>query len=197
MGCVPTKRALPVEITKNASVKTKGAESSPNILHIKNSKLATFSENIKIKNLITKVESQVEDNYKVLNKLGKGSFGNVYKVCHIQSGLIRAMKIIKKENLVYQDGDSKFLNEIRILMACEHPHIIKIYEYYSDDVNYYIIMEHIPGGELYETISTWKKFDEKKACYIMRQILEAVNYLHAMKIIHRDIKLQNLFLKMV
>jgi calcium-dependent protein kinase len=194
MGCVPTKRALPIEITKNASVKTKGAESSPNIINIKNTKLASFS-NIKIKNLITRVESQVDDNYKVLNKIGKGSFGNVYKVCHIQSGLIRAMKIIKKENLSYQDGDSKFLNEIRILMACEHPHIIKIYEYYSDDANYYIIMEHIPGGELYETISAWKKFDEKKACYIMKQILEAVNYLHGMKIIHRDIKPENMLVE--
>jgi calcium-dependent protein kinase len=195
MGCIPTKRAISVEIIKNSSVKTKGIESSPNIIHVKNSKLASFSENIKIKNLITKVESQVEDNYKILNKLGKGSFGNVYKVIHDQSGLIRAMKIIKKENLAYQDGDSKFLNEIRILMACEHPHIIKIFEYYSDDVNYYIIMEYIPGGELYETISTWKKFDEHKACYIMRQILEAVNYLHSMKIIHRDIKPENMLVE--
>jgi calcium-dependent protein kinase len=195
MGCVPTKRAIPQIITKNASVKTKGAESSPNILHIKSSKLASFSENIKIKNFITKIEKQVEDNYKVLNKIGKGAFGNVYKVCHNQSGLIRAMKIIKKENLAYQDGDSKFLNEIQILIACQHPHIIKIYEYYNDEVNYYIIMEFIPGGELYETISTWKKFNEQKACYIMRQILEAVNYLHSMKIIHRDIKPENMLVE--
>lgn len=195
MGCIPTKKAIPIDIVKNASVKTKGIDSSPNIIQIKNSKLASFSENIKIKNLITKVESQVEENYKILNKLGKGSFGNVYKVIHNQSGLIRAMKIIKKENLAYQDGDSKFLNEIRILMACEHPNIIKIFEYFSDDVNYYIIMEYIAGGELYETITTWKKFDEQKACYIMRQILEAVNYMHSMKIIHRDIKPENMLVE--
>lgn len=152
-------------------------------------------ENIKIKNLITKVETKVEDNYRILNKLGKGSFGSVFKVLHITTGIIRAMKVIKKESLAYQDDDQTFLKEIEILIATDHPNIIKIYEYYSDDINYYLITEFVSGGELYETISSWKTFDEEKAAYIFTQIVSAINYLHSKKIVHRDIKPENMLVE--
>jgi calcium-dependent protein kinase len=62
------------------------------------------------------------------------------------------------------------------------------YEYNSDDRNFCLITEFISGSELYETIVTWKQFDEEKANYIMAQVLGATNYLHSMNIIHRDIK---------
>jgi calcium-dependent protein kinase len=204
MGCFPNRTNIQSTLSpfkKNETILSKKLSSKEerlsNILVIKieNSKLASSSDNIKIKNLITKVDSQVEDNYKILNKLGKGSFGSVFKVLHINSGLLRAMKIIKKENLIYQDDDKKFLNEVKILMACEHPNIIKIFEYYNDEHNFYLITEYISGGELYETIVSWKTFDEEKACYIMSQILEAINYLHSIKIIHRDIKPENILVE--
>ena len=154
-----------------------------------------LTDKIKIKNLITKHDSKVEDNYRILNKLGKGSFGSVFKVMHITTGIIRAMKVIKKDSLSYQDDDQKFLKEIEILIATDHPNIIKIYEYYFDDVNFYLITEFVSGGELYDTITSWKTFDEEKAAYIMSQILSAVNYLHKKNIVHRDIKPENMLVE--
>jgi calcium-dependent protein kinase len=154
-----------------------------------------FSDNIKIKNLIIKNDEKVEDNYRILSKLGKGSFGSVFKVMHITTGIIRAMKVIKKDSLSYQDDDQRFLKEIEILIEAEHPNIIKIYEYYFDDINFYLITEFVSGGELYDTITSWKSFDEEKAGYIMSQILSAVNYLHKKGIVHRDIKPENMLVE--
>jgi len=157
-------------------------------------KIATC-EKIKIKNMISKSDTCVEDNYKILKQLGKGSFGSVFKVLQIETGLIRAMKVIKKESLSYQDDDQKFLKEIEILIGIEHPNIIKIYEYYTDEIYYYLITEFLSGGELYDTISTWDSFDEGKAAYILLQILSSVNYLHSLKIVHRDIKPENMLVE--
>jgi calcium-dependent protein kinase len=202
MGCVPTSSRAKLiskqksEVGEDQKLPTPekiSFEVSRDLHRPKTSKLSI--DNIKIKNLITKVETHVEENYKFLNKLGKGSFGSVFKVIHISTGLVRAIKVIKKENLQYQDDDQKFLKEIEILINCEHPNIIKIFEYYSDSYNYYLVTEYISGGELYETIITWKRFDEEKAYYIMSQILSAVNYLHSKGIMHRDIKPENMLVE--
>lgn len=141
------------------------------------------------------VGQKVEDNYKILNKLGKGSFGSVYKVLHKQTKMQRAMKIIKKESLQLQDDDRTFLKEIEILIETDHPNIIKIFEYYQDNVNYYLITEYVSGGELYDSIANWKNFSEEKAGYLMYQILSAVNYLHSKNIVHRDLKPENILVE--
>jgi len=63
--------------------------------------------------------------------------------------------------------------------------------------NYYIITEYLPGGELYETIITWKDYTEQKASYILHQILSAIYYLHSKGIVHRDIKPENILIEKI
>ena len=161
------------------------------------SRLAKISKDIKIKNLVTLIESKPEDNYKIINKLGKGTFGSVYKVKHKITGEIRAMKIIKNTSINDNAGttNKKFLKEIQVLKELEHPNIIKIFEYYIDNKYHYIITELLTGGELYETILKFQKFNEKNAAYIMKQILSALNYLHSKGIVHRDIKPENILVQ--
>lgn len=150
------------------------------------------TQSLQLKNLITKNESTVEENYKTISKLGKGSFGRVYKVLHLSTGIVRAMKVIRKDNVKLQDNNTSFLREIEILMSLEHPNIIKIFEYYEDDINFCIITEYVSGGELYEVISKFKSFTEQQVKYIMKQLLLALNYLHLNNIVHRDIKPENI-----
>ena len=161
------------------------------------SRLANISKDIKIKNLIQLINSKPEDNYKIINKLGKGSFGSVYKVKNKITGEIRAMKIIKNTSISDNDGaaNQKFLKEIQVLKELEHPNIIKIFEYYIDNKYHYIITELLTGGELYETILKFQKFNEKNAAKIMKQILSALNYLHSKGIVHRDIKPENILVQ--
>ena len=86
------------------------------------------------KNLITKIEDRLEDHYIILSKLGKGGFGNVYKVQNIETKKMCAMKVVRKQILKFQDDDQKFLKEIEILVKLEHPNIIKMYEYFVDEI---------------------------------------------------------------
>jgi calcium-dependent protein kinase len=205
MGCIQTGRTTIISVNphletnynKNNLTLTLQSPNNKKRSTLKEiSKLADNSKDIKIKSLITLTESKPMDNYEKLNLLGKGTFGSVIKVKHKITGEIRAMKIIK--NLYESNSnktDDKFLREIQVLKTLEHPNIIKIYEYYIDEECHCIITELITGGELYDAIVKFKRFNEKKAAYIMRQILSAINYLHSHGIVHRDIKPENILVE--
>lgn len=158
-------------------------------------KIKSLGDDIKISVNISQNNNSVKEEYEIYNDLGKGSFGTVYKVYHKITKQIRAMKVIKKDTVLLQDDDRKFLKEIEILISLDHPNIIKIFDYYVDETNYYLIMEYVSGGELYDTISKWDYYDEHKAGYILKQILSAVAYMHDKNIVHRDLKPENMLVE--
>jgi len=86
------------------------------------------------------------------------------------------------------------LNEIEILKAINHPHIVPMFAIFDTDKTLFIVMELMEGGELYDEIIRRKSFTEGDASYIMRQLVEALDYLHQQGIVHRDLKLENLLL---
>jgi len=128
----------------------------------------------------------IQKYYYIISDLGHGSYGMVKKVKHKHIGEERAMKIVRKKL------DSQ--NEIDILKKISHPNIISIYEIFEDSKNYYIMSELLEGGELFEEITRHGSFDEYEAANIMKQILNAVNYMHNKLIVHRDLKPENIML---
>lgn len=125
--------------------------------------------------------------------IGKGGFGIVEKVKHILTGDIRAMKTVPKGKKVM--STSKLMQEVEILKKLDHPNVLKIYDFYYDDKNFYIITEYCQGGELFDKISSAGHFNEQLAASIIKQILSGVAYLHSQGIIHRDIKPENILLE--
>ena len=182
MGCCVIKKSSACRIVDFEPSKPTKHNSSMSVL-------------IQSRNLVFERKSRVKDNYTIISKLGEGSFGAVYKVREKSSNIMRAMKVIKKETLEEQDDEQVFLKEIEILKSIDHPNIVKIFEYYSDECNYFVIIEFVTGGELYSEICTWKIFSERKAALIAKQILSALFYLHSLNIVHRDIKPENVMIE--
>lgn len=80
----------------------------------------------------------------------------------------------------------------------DHPNIIKLYEVYEDKSMYHVVTEYCVGGSIIDFVIARKKYSEKVIRTILQQLLSAINYIHTLNIVHRDLKLENLvFLNMV
>ena len=91
---------------------------------------------------------------------------------------------------------ARFKTEIDLLRATDHPNIIKLYDIFEDNIFIYLIMEECTGGELFDRLAKRAKenkmYTEKDAAKILKQILQAVNYLHVHGVCHRDLKPENI-----
>ena len=132
-----------------------------------------------------------ENDYKKINQIGKGQFGEVYEVKNRITDIVRAMKVIKKHS---SKDESELVNEVKILTSMDHPCIVKIFEFYSNDENYSIIMEYCKEGSLLKELNKSGPFNEAYTAYIMYQLFFAINYYNGMHIIHRNLKPENLLI---
>ena len=147
---------------------------------------------VSTKTLIRKIQGDPFKHYKTIKLLGHGTFGQVFKVMNIKTGIMRAMKIIPKDNLRPGFADKDIIREINIMKNLDHPHIIKIYEFYRDDENYYLINEYCTEGDLSDKMIQLKHLPEPIVKILMAQIFSAVFYLNNRGIIHGDLKLENI-----
>ena len=149
---------------------------------------------LKTDNLVRSYSCSPYELYEELSTLGEGTFGLVKKVClKNNKQTIRAMKIIPKQNIVNGQTDRLF-EEIEILRKLEHPNIMKVYEYYIDPKNIYIISEFCDEGDLLGKMKKLQAMSELVVKFLMGQILDAIAYLHANRVFHGDIKLENIML---
>lgn len=126
--------------------------------------------------------------------LGKGGFARVYEFLNLESKQISAGKIICKSSLTKARARQKLMSEIKIHRSLFHTNIVKFEHFFEDSENVYILLELCTNQTLNELIRRRKRLTEiELQCYIL-QIISALKYLHAHKVIHRDIKLGNLFM---
>lgn len=157
---------------------------------------SNFNKNTRASMFISKKHfSKLNEEYTIKEFLGKGAFGIVQKVIHNLSGDIRAMKTISRNDFISKEDEQRLNKEVEILKKLDHPSIIKIYDFYHDSRNYYIITEYIKGGELFDKINEYGNFNEKTAAYIMKQVLQGVAYCHSKGIVHRDLKPENILIQ--
>jgi len=126
--------------------------------------------------------------------LGKGGFAKCYELKDTATGEITAGKIVPKSLLTKSHQKEKMSQEIRLHKAVANPFLVKLYSYFEDSNFVYIVLEICRKRSLMELHKRRKAITEPETRYFMRHILLGVLYLHENKIIHRDLKLGNVFL---
>ena len=134
----------------------------------------------------------------LLNVLGKGSFGTVYLSKKDGKNCYFATKQIDRTMADKPNFQKYFRNELNILRSLKHINIVHLEDVKFDNKYYYIVMEYINGGSLSDCLQKYKNkhngkaFSEEIVQYLMKQIVGAIKYVHSQKIIHRDLKLDNI-----
>jgi len=138
-------------------------------------------------------EGNIKELYKLHEVLGIGSFGKVRRASLKETGQEVAVKRIKKKKI---DRVNRALleNEIRILREIKHQSVVALLDAYESDRYICLVMELCIGGDIFDWLDTEEHLDEVRACGIIVQIAEAVDYLHGRGVVHRDLKLENILI---
>lgn len=134
------------------------------------------------------------DDFEILNKIGKGSFGTVYKIKRKADNNIYVLKQIGISHLSPQARNSA-VNEVQILASLRNPYIVKYYESFVDRSHLNIVMEYCEGGDLDSYIKKHvnRLIPEKRIWKMFIQLLVGLHYIHKKNIVHRDLKTLNVF----
>ncbi len=142
-------------------------------------------------------EPKIQD-FKIKKEIGSGSFGRVYLASHLKTNVDYAIKVIDKRNKTNIDGRPYFRREIEIMYKIRHPNCVRLFGNFEDENYCYFIMEYVPGGNLYNLMSSNRNtgLNIYLVASILRELISAIYYLHNMSppIIHRDIKPENVLL---
>lgn len=132
--------------------------------------------------------------YQLRGTIGAGAFATVKLAYRADLDIYYACKIIAKQRLEEMTDKTRFEQEIRILQEMRHPRIVQLYDLYKDSINYYIMMEYCPNGELFSHIVSKKRLSESDAKIFFKHILDGIYFVHSLNIAHRDLKPENILI---
>ena len=140
----------------------------------------------------------IADEYEIIKQLGSGSFQEAFKASKKGCQGYFVIDKLKKNKLNIPILDEIIKNAFQILKDIKHVNVIKIIDFKEDSDYYYCIYEYYNGGSLYDYLNYLKEnnksFSEEEVQYIIKQLVEAIKYLHNKGIVHRDIKPANIFI---
>ena len=128
--------------------------------------------------------------YRFVRELGEGSFGYVLEYERIRDGDHFAIKILQKDRVGHTNL-KLFEREVSVMKAIAHPHIVQLAEILENSDHLFLVLELCELGSLSRVLKEMGPFPEQLARDVMRQLGEAISYMHRMGVVHRDIKLQN------
>ncbi|XP_061684395.1 calcium/calmodulin-dependent protein kinase IGb [Syngnathoides biaculeatus] len=130
----------------------------------------------------------IREIFDFIEELGSGAFSEVFMVREKKTGRTFAMKCIKKKQCI----DTNLENEIAVLTRIQHENVVGMEDFYESQTHFYLIMQLVSGGELFDRILERGVYSEMDASRVIQQVLCAVSYLHHNDIVHRDLKPENI-----
>jgi serine/threonine protein kinase/WD40 repeat protein len=130
--------------------------------------------------------------YVVLDRLGEGGMGMVYKARHQHMKRVVALKVIRKERLASADSVRRFYQEVQMAAALSHPNIVLAYDAGQVGNTHYFAMEYVEGVDLSRLVKDQGRLPVPQACDYIRQAALGLQHAHEKGMVHRDIKPANL-----
>ncbi|CAJ1355415.1 unnamed protein product [Effrenium voratum] len=161
------------------------------------------------KQFLREANGRLSDFYERVRDLGEGAFGEVFlarqRICAgsgaERQGRLCAVKRVRKPNVAAgldepgadsEEALQEFRVEVELMKSLDHPSICRLLQVYEDPKNLYLVMEHIPGGELFDHVVDRGHLSEHEAARVIRQVASALAYCHQHGVVHRDIKPENI-----
>ncbi|CAD8064609.1 unnamed protein product [Paramecium sonneborni] len=140
------------------------------------------------------IQQDFASKYSIIRLLGKGTFGKVYKIKSRITQQDFAVKVFDKKAISNYQDYQLITKELQIIRSLNHPGIIKFFETYENDDHIFLIYEMVEQGELYALLKE-RHLTEDESLLIIKQLLQAVLYIHSKGILHRDLKPSNLLMR--
>ncbi|MEW5742972.1 MAG: protein kinase [Myxococcota bacterium] len=137
----------------------------------------------------------IDGRYRLLEKLGEGGMGSVFKVEHARMGKLAALKLLRPDHALDKGLKARFLQEARVVARLSHPNTVQVFDSGElEDGSLFITMEYVPGKDLAWHLKAHGPMSEDKALAIGIQLLASLQEAHEAGIIHRDLKPANVML---
>ncbi|MBK9032639.1 MAG: protein kinase [Myxococcales bacterium] len=137
----------------------------------------------------------IAGRYKILDRIGVGGMGKVYKVSHTQLSKTFALKVIGENLADTDEARELFYREAQLASAVNHPNITSVVDFGEDpDVGAFMVMEFVEGEPVHRVLRRETRLGVRVACEIILQVADALHYVHSQGIVHCDIKTENILL---
>ena len=135
------------------------------------------------------------ERYSILEELGRGSYGVVFKAREQTSGALVAIKTLLPQSVLDREVIERFEREAQLVSRLDHPHIIGLHDYGQRENLFYMVMEFVEGRSFDELLKAEAPMPPERAAALLTQILLALDHAHERGIVHRDLKPANILLK--
>ncbi|CAG9312643.1 unnamed protein product [Blepharisma stoltei] len=138
--------------------------------------------------------TDINSDFEIKCQIGQGTFSSVFLATDLSDNQTYAVKSISKSKLKTKDEIAAIKNEIKVMRALNHPNIVKLHRVYESDSKVELVLDYVEGETLFARLIRTGPFDEEYSAKFIEKFLSVLNYLELKKVLHRDIKLENILL---
>ncbi|XP_040998804.1 probable serine/threonine protein kinase IREH1 isoform X1 [Juglans microcarpa x Juglans regia] len=134
------------------------------------------------------------DDFEIIKPISRGAFGRVFLAKKRTTGDLFAIKVLKKADMIRKNAVESILAERDILISVRNPFVVRFFYSFTCRDNLYLVMEYLNGGDLYSILRNLGCLDEDVARVYIAEVVLALEYLHSLRVVHRDLKPDNLLI---